>query len=112
MAVNRQHSAKKLARFIPGRYHDDGWGRRFKVVYIVLQFIDLGLTLAAARCGFAELNPFVRGLLASPLELSIVKVGIPLLLVWVLPGRFLLPAIALLLWVIGWNVRELALLAF
>jgi hypothetical protein len=112
MAVNRQPGLKNLTRFLPGRYGEDAWDWRFKVSYIVLQLIDLGLTLAAAQCGFAELNPFVRGLLASPLEMAVVKVFIPLLMVWVLPGRFLLPAIALLLWVIGWNVKELALLAF
>jgi hypothetical protein len=84
----------------------------FKVLYLSLQVFDLGLTLMAAYFGFSELNPLMKALLASPLQLATFKLIIPFLIVWLLPGKFLIPAIALLAAVIGWNVKELLLLAF
>ena len=84
----------------------------FRVVYLSLQLLDLGLTLMAAHSGFEELNPFVRASLASRYQLFIFKLGIPLVISWFVPGKLLIPAIILLGGVVGWNIKELLLLAF
>jgi hypothetical protein len=83
-----------------------------KAVYLSLQLLDLGLTLMAARLGYAELNPFMRASLSSPYQLAIIKCGIPLLIGWFVPGKLLIPAIVLLGGVLGWNIKELLLLVF
>jgi len=84
----------------------------FRVVYLSLQLVDLGLTVMAVNFGFPELNPFVRISLASPYQLLIFKLGIPLFITWFVPGKLLIPAIILLGGVVGWNIKELLLLAF
>ena len=78
--------------------------------YLLLQQLDLALTLLAVHRGLTELNPFMKGLLASPWQLAIAKVFIPVLIVWLLPGRFLIPGIVILSAVVGWNIKELAVL--
>jgi hypothetical protein len=83
-----------------------------RVVYLSLQLVDLGLTLMAAHSGFEELNPFVRASLASPYQLYIFKLGIPMVIGWFVPGKLLIPAIILLGGVVGWNIKELLFLAF
>jgi hypothetical protein len=83
-----------------------------KAVYLSLQLLDLGLTIMAAHFGFPELNPFMRASLSSPYQLAIVKFGIPLLFGWLVPGKLLIPAIVLLVGVLGWNIKELLLLVF
>ncbi|MCJ7605396.1 MAG: DUF5658 family protein [Dehalococcoidales bacterium] len=83
-----------------------------KISYLGLQVLDLGLTLLAMSLGSYELNPVMRASLASPVQLVVMKGGIPLLLAWLLPGKFLIPGIVFLLFVIGWNVKELFLLLF
>jgi hypothetical protein len=83
-----------------------------KAAYLSLQLIDLGLTIMAARLGFPELNPFMRASLSSPYHLAIIKVGIPLLIGWLVPGKLLIPAIVLLGGILGWNIKELMLLVF
>jgi hypothetical protein len=83
-----------------------------KVVYLSLQLLDLGLTIMAARFGFPEINPFMRASLSSPYQMAIIKFGIPLLIGWLVPGKLLIPAIVLLVGVLGWNVKELLLLVF
>jgi hypothetical protein len=83
-----------------------------KAVFLFLQFIDLALTLVAARYGYPELNPFMRLSLDSLYKLALFKFFLPVLISWFVPGRWLLPAIMLLAGVVGWNVKELILLAF
>ena len=83
-----------------------------KAVYLSLQFLDLGLTLMAAHLGFPELNPFMRASLSSPYQLAIIKLGIPIFIGWLVPGKLLIPAIVLLGGVLGWNIKELLLLWF
>jgi hypothetical protein len=78
-----------------------------KLAFIILNMIDLGLTLFATSFGARELNPLMNQMLASPLMLYVVKLIIPLFLAWLLPGKILIPSIALLTVVVGWNVREL-----
>jgi hypothetical protein len=83
-----------------------------KVAYLALQVLDLVLTLFAIKFGAVELNPLMRAALNSPLQMTVLKGGLPLWFVWVLPGRLLIPAIILLLLIVGWDVKELAALAF
>ena len=78
-----------------------------KVTFVLLCQFDLVLTALAVYLGFHELNPVVRGLISVPLALIFIKCAVPLLIAWLAPGRFLLPAIALLLLVVGWNIKEL-----
>ena len=92
------------------------WGNRYdatdltlKLTYLILQVLDLGLTLLAIALGGTELNPVMRASLSSPVQLAVMKVGLPLMLAWLLPGRFLIPAIAFLLLVLVWNIKELLL---
>jgi len=83
-----------------------------KAAFLSLQLVDLVLTLLAARYGYPELNPFVRTSLDSIYKLAIFKFAVPVLISWFVPGRWLVPAIILLLGVVGWNVKELIMLAF
>jgi len=69
--------------------------------------LDLVLTAFAVNHGFHELNPVVRSLLNAPLVLIFIKCAVPILIAWLAPGRLLLPAIAWLLLVVGWNIKEL-----
>lgn len=80
-----------------------------KVSFVILCVVDLVLTVLAVKLGLNELNPFIRFLFDVPVLLVGVKFAIPLLIAWLIPGRFLLPSIALLSLVAVWNVKELAL---
>ncbi len=83
-----------------------------KISYLVLQVLDLGLTLLAISLGSTELNPVMRASLASPVQLTVLKGGLPLLIAWLLPGKFLVPGIVFLTFVLGWNVKQLLTLFF
>jgi len=78
-----------------------------KASFVLLNQFDLTLTILAVYLGLSELNPFIRHLVNVPILLLIVKLAIPLLIAWLIPGKLLLPAIALLTLVIIWNVKEL-----
>ncbi|HEY98186.1 MAG TPA: hypothetical protein G4O16_08430 [Dehalococcoidia bacterium] len=78
-----------------------------KVSFVILNQVDLILTLVAMHLGFAELNPFVSFLLEVPALLVVVKGILPLLIAWLIPGRLLWPSIALLFGVGVWNLKEL-----
>jgi hypothetical protein len=78
-----------------------------KLAFIILNMIDLGLTLFATSFGAHELNPLMHQMLATPYMMYVVKLIIPLFLAWLLPGKILIPSIALLAVVVGWNIREL-----
>ncbi len=80
-----------------------------KVSFVLLNQVDLVLTLLAMSCGLAELNPMIRHLVAVPALLLTVKVAVPLLIAWLVPGKLLLPSVILLSLVVGWNVKELLL---
>ena len=80
-----------------------------KVSFILLNQADLVLTVLAVSYGFYELNPVMRYLVTMPVMLLVFKLAIPLLIAWLAPGRFLLPAIALLSVVVCWNIKELFL---
>lgn len=83
-----------------------------KGAFLLLQLIDFTLTLVAARYGYPELNPVVRASLGSLSLLAMFKFLIPVTISWFVPGRWLVPATLLLCGVVGWNVKELILLAF
>ncbi|MBN1189031.1 MAG: hypothetical protein JXA46_04700 [Dehalococcoidales bacterium] len=78
-----------------------------KLAFIILNMIDLAQTLFAISLGAHELNPLMSRMLCAPYQLYMVKVVIPVFLSWLLPGKILIPSIALLAVVIGWNTREL-----
>jgi hypothetical protein len=82
-----------------------------KAVFLSLQLVDLVLTVLAARYGWSELNPLMQGSLDSVMKLAVFKFGIPVLISWFVPGRWLIPASLLLCGVIGWNIKEIAMLA-
>jgi hypothetical protein len=83
-----------------------------KIIFLSLQFVDLLLTALAARYGWLELNPLMKVSMNSTYKLAIFKFGIPVIISWFVPGRWLIPAIMLLVMVVGWNVKELIMLAF
>ena len=88
------------------------WDIALRVSYVVLHQLDLILTVFAVSAGLSELNPVMRNLLASPLQLVVVKLVIPLLIAWLIPSRFLIPAIALISLVVIWNIKEVLVLLF
>ena len=85
-------------------------GIALKVSYVFLHQLDIVLTIFAMQHGLSELNPLMRGLLDSPLQLVVAKFVIPLLIAWFIPSKLLVPAVLLMCLVIGWNVKELFLL--
>ena len=84
-------------------------GTAEKASFVLLNQFDLTLTILAIYLGFSELNPFIRNLVNIPVLLLTVKLAIPLLIAWLIPSKLLLPAIALLILVILWNIKELIL---
>lgn len=82
-------------------------GTAGKVSFILLNQFDLVLTVLAVYLGYPELNPFMRLLVTIPVLLLVFKVALPLLIAWLIPGKLLLPSVALLALVIIWNLKEL-----
>jgi hypothetical protein len=107
-----QHILRTFGNPIVKVSHRQSYDVALKAAYLTLQLLDLGLTLMAARHGFAELNSFMRASMSLPYHLAILKCGIPLLICWFIPGKLLIPAIVLLGGVVGWNIKELVCLAF
>jgi hypothetical protein len=83
-----------------------------KLAFILLNWIDLSLTLFAVTIGANELNPLMRNLIDSPVLIYAAKLVIPLFLAWLLPGIILAPSIGLLVLVVGWNVKEILVFFF
>ena len=80
-----------------------------KASFILLCGFDLTLTVLAMYLGLAELNPFIRYLVQIPALLLVVKLAIPVLIAWLMPGRLLWPSIGLLILVVIWNIKELVI---
>ncbi len=101
------------ARFYPGDHSlrqnwTDYWqSTTAKAWYVLLQQLDLALTALAMSLGLWEHNPVMRSLLTTPFQLVTVKLLIPLIIVWLVPGKLLVPAVLFLGLVVGWNVKEL-----
>jgi hypothetical protein len=85
-------------------------GLTLRVAYVVLQQADLLLTRFAISSGFEELNPVMRGLFETPAQLLLFKLIIPVIIAALVPAKLLLPALVLLLMIIGWNLKELIVL--
>jgi hypothetical protein len=81
-----------------------------KVSFILLNQFDLILTVVAVYFGFSELNPLMRFVVNIPVLLLVIKIALPLLIAWLVPGKLLWPSIALYAFIIIWNVKELLLL--
>ena len=81
-----------------------------KASFVLLNQFDLTLTVLAVYLGLSELNPFIRHLVNVPILLLIVKLAIPFLIAWLIPGKLLLPSIALLTLIIVWNAEGLFIL--
>jgi hypothetical protein len=83
-------------------------GLSIKVAYVLLHQADILLTTFAMSAGFREINPIIRGMLDTPMQLLLIKLLIPVLIAWIVPAKLLLPALALLLLVIGLNLWQLS----
>ena len=79
-----------------------------KISFVVLNQVDLGLTLLAIHLGFEELNPLVNFMMDIPVLLILVKLILPVGIAWLMPGRLLWPSIGLLGLVAIWNLVELS----
>jgi hypothetical protein len=83
-----------------------------KVSFVALNSLDLVLTLLAISAGLTELNPMMATLVHHPLALVLVKVALPVLIAWLVPGKWLLPGIAFISIIIAWDIRELLAVLF
>ena len=83
-----------------------------KIAFISLNLIDLVLTLFAMNLGAQEINPIMRGMISSPAALYTTKLLMPMVLAWLLPGKLLIPSIAILVFIVGWDIRELLVFFF
>ena len=89
----------------PGYFNP--WDAYIRLGYVLLQQTDLAITAYGLSRGFTELNPFMRSLLASPVQLIAVKVVFPLIIAWLVPGKYLLPGLLLFVLVNLLNVLQL-----
>ena len=78
-----------------------------KFTFIGLGLFDLALTAMAMNMGFHEINPLMRFFIQLPLALLLVKLFIPVLIAWLVPGKLLWPSIALLAFIVCWNAAQL-----
>ncbi len=106
MTVN-QRIAGPFAYIVAACKKKDKTDTFLKVTFLTLQMADLMLTLVAARSGWIELNPIMRASLDSLSKMIIIKFMVPTLVSWFVPGRLLLPAIALLCGILGWNLYQM-----
>jgi len=74
-----------------------------------LSLFDLTLTILAMSLGLSEINPFIRYIVHIPVLLLVIKLFIPLLIAWIMPGRLLLPSSALLTLIVVWDLKELVI---
>lgn len=78
-----------------------------KLAFITLGLVDLLLTLLAVNLGLSEVNPVMRLIIQIPVLLLLIKLFVPVLVAWLMPGKLLVPSIILLLLVIIWDIKEL-----
>ncbi len=83
-------------------------GLSIKVAYVLLHQADILLTAFAVAAGFRELNPVISASLDAPVLLLALKLLIPLVIAWLVPAKLLIPAIVLLVAVIGLNLAQFA----
>ena len=87
-------------------------GTAEKASFIFLCQFDLVLTVLAMYLGLTELNPLMKYMVTIPVLLLVIKLLIPLLIAWVVPGKLLLPSIVLLALAAVWNIKELIVFLF
>jgi len=87
-------------------------GTKEKVSFIVLNWVDLSLTLFALTIGAHEMNPLMRSLFESPVLMYAAKLVVPMFLAWLLPAKILIPSIGLLVVIVGWNITQLLMYFF
>lgn len=78
-----------------------------KFSFIALGLFDLLLTFLAVNLGFYETNHLIRVIIQIPLLFLLVKLFIPVFLAWLIPGKLLIPSIALLAFIVAWNTAQL-----
>jgi hypothetical protein len=78
-----------------------------KLLFVLLNQVDLLLTLVAVSWGLIELNPVISHAIGSPAEILLLKLIIPVIVAYLCPGKLLIPASALLCCVVGWDMKEL-----
>ena len=83
-----------------------------KLSYFMLQQVDLFLTIWAVNSGFTEMNPLMRSMLDSPLQLVGIKVLFPMLFAWFCPAKLILPSFVLISGITLWNVKEILVMMF
>jgi hypothetical protein len=83
-----------------------------KASFILLCLFDLTFSVVAVSLGFTELNPVMNFLIQIPVLLLLVKLAIPILIAWLIPGRLLWPSIGLLALVTIWNIKEILVFFF
>lgn len=83
-----------------------------KISFILLCLLDLTLSVVAVSMGFKEINPVMSFLIGIPVLLLLVKLAIPILIAWLIPGRLLWPSIVLLGLVTIWNLKEILVFFF
>ncbi len=85
-------------------------GLGIKIAYLLLHQADILLTSFAVSAGFYEFNPVIRASLDTPVQILALKLFIPLLIAWLIPAKLLIPAVILLLAIVGYNLSQLAML--
>jgi hypothetical protein len=83
-----------------------------KFLFILLCLFDLTFTIVAVSAGLTELNPVMRFLISMPVLLLLVKLALPVLIAWLIPGRLLWPSLVLLALVAVWNIKEMVIFYF
>ena len=78
-----------------------------KISFIVLNILDMVFTFTAHNLGLKELNPLMAGMIPALWLFISLKTALPALIAWLVPGKWLWPALALMFFVIGWDVKEL-----
>jgi hypothetical protein len=105
--------ALKLGGTLSGLFDSSATFRKYtavKLSFIGVGLLDLLLTVMAMNLDSVEHNPYIRFLVQIPVLLLAVKFFIPVFIAWLIPGKLLIPSLALLVLVVGWNIKELAIL--
>ena len=86
-------------------------GTSLKLSFVALGVADLLLTLYALGAGYVELNPVFQSVQERPGGLFLLKVAVPAAIAWLALAKLLLPSIAFLCVVLGWNAGTLLALS-
>jgi hypothetical protein len=87
-------------------------GTAEKLSYILLELVDLGLTLLALQLGLNELNPIIATASKTPIFLLALKLVIPVFIAWLIPRKLLWPSILFVAFVVFWDLKEIVIYLF